>query len=904
MNFQLKNVLGSVYRRGNITFSPDGNFVYSPIGNRVFCYDLVNNTSFTFPFEVRRNVCNVAISPDGNWMFLVDEEGRCALVAIRSRSVVHEMSLKSPVSALAFSPCGTRIAVALANKYLIQIWSIFGSSSMNSPVRQFNSFTLTRVISGHHDKVTSVSWSSDGRYILSSSRDLSVRISDALSKAEFNHENQDSGDLVPPSSICRLCSHRDAVISAFWTDDLSHVYSISRDGVLYVWQRIVDKQDDMDDSCSSASDDSDAVNEQNKFKYRLMDKHFIAQQASLNTVKVKSACFHKDSQLLVIGFENGVFGLWEMPSFSLIQTLSVSQHAIDSLQVSPSGEWLAIGSSKLGQLIVWEWKSETYILKQQGHSSDDIKCLAYSPDGQMVATGGVDGKVKLWSTTDGFCFATFTEHTGSITGIEFASKHGSKQGVVFTSSSDGTIRAFDTKRFRYFRTFTSPTPVQFSCLAVDPSGEIICAGSNDTFEIFVWSVQTGSLLDVFAGHEGPISSLVFSSMESSSGGSNQSYYSSNQLLVSGSWDQTARVWDLYSRGLENKCVNTLTHGSEVVALALRSDGKEVCASTSDGKISIWNLVSEDPREFHSEINAQADIDAGRTENDARTASFASKSLFFTSLCYSADGKRLIAGSTSRWICNYDLRSRCLLTKTSLSKNFSLDGMTRKLNAKIIPNRSNDDDSTRTGDKSKKTVIKCSHIRFSPSGDSWAACTSEGVLIYGRKSDMVFDPIELDMELTPESTIRLTKQTIAAKDPEWITPMVMALRLNDSKLITYVCENIHIDHIEFTISQLPVIYLSLLLNIVSMNLGRSDLNSAKVIHVEHYVTMLESILRVFWKNLKNKSNVSTKKHGASISTILKATRKDITNLREDLKSLSSENLDMISYLLAEHSEIEI
>ena len=51
-------------------------------------------------------------------------------------------------------------------------------------------------------------------------------------------------------------------------------------------------------------------------------------------------------------------------------------------------------------------------------------------------------------------------------------------------------------RYRNFRTFTSPRPVQFASLAVEPSGEIVCAGGRDTFEIYVWSMQTGRLLEV------------------------------------------------------------------------------------------------------------------------------------------------------------------------------------------------------------------------------------------------------------------------------------------------------------------------------------------------------------------------------------------------------------------------
>lgn len=65
-------------------------------------------------------------------------------------------------------------------------------------------------------------------------------------------------------------------------------------------------------------------------------------------------------------------------------------------------------------------------------------------------------------------------------------------------------------RYRNFRTFTTPEPVQFVCLAVDGSGEVVCAGSKDTFQVFVWSMKTGNLLDVMAGHEGPIQELAFS----------------------------------------------------------------------------------------------------------------------------------------------------------------------------------------------------------------------------------------------------------------------------------------------------------------------------------------------------------------------------------------------------------
>lgn len=74
----------------------------------------------------------------------------------------------------------------------------------------------------------------------------------------------------------------------------------------------------------------------------------------------------------------------------------VSELQVTSLNVNKSGDWLALacGHGTEGQLIVWEWQSETYIMKQQSHSQL-VTTVAYSPDGSQIATGAEDGKVSI-----------------------------------------------------------------------------------------------------------------------------------------------------------------------------------------------------------------------------------------------------------------------------------------------------------------------------------------------------------------------------------------------------------------------------------------------------------------------------------------------------------------------------
>lgn len=84
---------------------------------------------------------------------------------------------------------------------------------------------------------------------------------------------------------------------------------------------------------------------------------------------------------------------------------------------------------------------ETYVMKQQGHSNN-MSCISYSTDGHLIATGGEDGKVKLWNVNSGFCFVTFSEHSSAVTATAFS---GNKKFVV-SASLDGTARAYDVLR--------------------------------------------------------------------------------------------------------------------------------------------------------------------------------------------------------------------------------------------------------------------------------------------------------------------------------------------------------------------------------------------------------------------------------------------------------------------------
>ena len=93
--------------------------------------------------------------------------------------------------------------------------------------------------------------------------------------------------------------------------------------------------------------------------------------------------------------------------------------------------------------------------------------------------------------------------------------------------------------------------------------------------------------------------------------------------------------------------------------------------------------------------------------------------------------------------------------------------------------------------SRKTrpEIRTKDVQFSPTGRAWAAASTEGLLIYSLDDSFVFDPLDLDVDVTPQST-----KAYIAKG-EWFTALVMSFRLNEDDLIAEAIESIPKNDIE-------------------------------------------------------------------------------------------------------------
>lgn len=861
LDFKLSNLVGTVYREGNIVFTHDGTQLLSPVGNRVSCFDLINNKSFTFNYQHRKNIARIALNKQATLMLSVDSDGRAILVNFVSRVVLHHFNFKGEVNDLKFSNDGHYFAVAVDR--FVQIWK----TPDVTEDRQFAPFVRHRNYAGHFSDVLSVTWSADSRFLISTSKDLTLRI--------FSLHTEDK------DAAMTLAGHRDYVMRSFFSESQEIIYTVSKDGALLQWEYVSvdDSHESGDESNDESDDDMSEKSEtpEDKSEWRITAKNYFHMEGT----KVRCADFHAASNMLVVGFTSGEFRLYELPEFNLVQSLSMGQNAIDTVTINNSGEWFAFGSLKAGQLLVYEWQSESYILKQQGHF-DAMNALCYSPDGSRVVTASDDGKIKVWDINSGFCLMTFTEHTSAVSAVAFAKKG----QVLFSSSLDGTVRAWDLIRFRNFRTFTAPERIQFNSLAVDPSGEVVVAGSQDEYDIYVWSVQTGALLDTLAGHEGPISCLAFGT--------------ENSVLALSSWDKTIRIWNIFSRSQQ---VEPIEIEHDVLALSMRPDSKEIAVSTLNGQLLFFN--TDEATQTH-QLDIRKDVFAGRHLEDRFAAKNSARAKNFTTISYSFDGHNLIAGGNNNSICLYDIADEVLLKKFTVSENMTLDGTLTMLNSSKITDAGiladlldrqgeNSDKEDRVdsslpgshrgdpGARQLRPLIRVTSVQFSPSSSAFAAALTEGLLIYSTDTEVVFDPFDLDMDVTPESVVE------ALTERNWVHALVMAFRLNEQYLLDRVVESIPASDIKLVCADLPVVYVNRFLKYLGEKLNRPDGSH----HIE---------FTLLWvKETFNSHGRYISLHKFDFQPNLRLIQRFLARVAKDVVQVSKKSGYLHSYLVADHGE---
>jgi WD40 repeat protein len=237
-------------------------------------------------------------------------------------------------------------------------------------------------------------------------------------------------------------------------------------------------------------------------------------------------------------------------------------------------EMLASGGSD-GRVRIWDTGTGKVVRFLDGHAGEvRAVCQLTDPDGPpLLASGGDDNTVQLWSPNDGRLVGTLIGHTGEVRALCPVSIPNVAVGVA-TASDDSTIRLWDAESGETTGILRGHTGWIWSVCTVDLNGQQLLATAGDDATIRLWSPVTGENVGVLEGHTGPVRSICALMVEG------QVY------LASASSDLTVRLWNVatsFSKVLYGHSSPVLTVNDVTV-----NDRQLVASAGNDRKIRLWD----------------------------------------------------------------------------------------------------------------------------------------------------------------------------------------------------------------------------------------------------------------------------------------------------------------------------
>ena len=202
---------------------------------------------------------------------------------------------------------------------------------------------------------------------------------------------------------------------------------------------------------------------------------------------VTSVAISHNGKLLASGSDDKTVKLWNVEAGKKLETIPGYSKYVEDVVFSPDDQLLAT-STYNGKIVVWkinpsnEFTKYRFIRKQASMSDNlrQVRDLAFSPNGKLLASASDDDTIKLWNPQTGNLIRTLKGHSSNVTSV-----------------------------------------------AISPDGKLLASGSDD-YTVKLWNLETGDELVTLTGHTNYVQDVAFSP--------------DGHFLASGSYDNTIRVW--------------------------------------------------------------------------------------------------------------------------------------------------------------------------------------------------------------------------------------------------------------------------------------------------------------------------------------------------------------------------
>lgn len=456
------------------------------------------------------------VSPDGAWVAACGERGTLVLFDSESGVLVHRLAGHHPQEQLrdcVLDPAGQWLASA-GDDGRIMLWSLPAQGRPPEPLRQWatpgavmalavdptgrflasggedgtislwelGSGMRVHRLRGHQariSEVTGLDFSPDGGRLASASYDGTARLWDLTDKVEVarleGHGTAVKGVAFSPDGHRVATAGDDQRVILWSTDTLDEVQVFTGHRAAIYGVGFTRRPGEPHASPLLISGGFDRTlriwDTDSAVTLRLLQGHL----AAVNGIDVRDSALYTASS-------DGTVRRWSLalPHQRLLDLRAEPASAA----MAPDGRRLAVGLAD-GALRLYALPSLALLAEQPDAHGSDVQRLAFSPDGSLLASAGLDGTARLWRVSPGGPLAplhTFVGHSDALSAVAF-----SPDGrVVATGGYDGRIGTFAVANGE--GRLIAASAGQVLSVAFDPTGQLVFAAARDDRQVQVWSL--------------------------------------------------------------------------------------------------------------------------------------------------------------------------------------------------------------------------------------------------------------------------------------------------------------------------------------------------------------------------------------------------------------------------------